>query len=130
MKKILAVILLCVLALTLSACAGKEPSKDPLIAKWVAVYNDGNSKVLFSFEDVGDLDVTIWHYSEAENALVQAEDYAATYTRDTENSTVTMKLDDGEYTFGYSIEEKTSITLTFEDTELTLNYVESNISSK
>ena len=130
MKKILAVALLCALMLVLTACSSKEPSNDPLIAKWVAIYNDGKSKVLFNFEDVGDLDVTVWHYDEAQDKLVQAEDYAASYTRDSENSTVTMTLDEETFTFGYSIVEKESITLTFDETELTLDYVESNTSSK
>ncbi len=130
MKKIMAIILLCALAITLAACSAPAPSTDPLIAKWVTTYNDGNSKVLFSFEDVGDVDVTIWHYDEAQATLVQAEDYSADYTRDSENSTITMTIDETDYTFGYAIEEKTSITLTFEEAELTLNYVESNISRK
>lgn len=130
MKKFLAVLMLCVLAFTLAACSAKGPSSDPLVAKWVTTYNDGNSKILFSFEEVGDLDVTIWHYSEAEGTLVQAEDYAGTYTADKENSTITYTLGEEKHTFGYSVEEKTSITLTFEDTELTLNYVESNNATK
>lgn len=130
MKKILAILMLCVLAIALAACAGETPSSDPLVAKWVTTYNDGNSKILFSFEEIGDLDVTIWHYSEAEDTLVQAEDYAGTYTADKENSTITYDLGDEKHTFGYSLTENTSITLTFEETELTLNYVESNNSAK
>lgn len=130
MKKILAILMLCVLAVTLAACAGEKLSSDPLVAKWVTTYNDGNSKILFSFEEVGDLDVTIWNYSEAEDTLVQAEDYAGSYTADKENSTITYTLGNENYTFGYSLIEKTSITFTFEETELTLNYVESNNSAK
>ena len=128
MKKILAIAILCALMLALTACSSGEPSADPLIAKWVAVYNEGASKILFSFEDVGDLDITIWHYDEAQDKLVQAEDYAATYTRDPENSTVTATIGEESHTFGYSIVEKESITLTFDESELTLDYVESNTS--
>lgn len=130
MKKILAVLMLCVLAIVLAACSSEAPSNDPLVAKWVTTYNDGDSKILFSFEEVGDLDVTIWHYSETEETLVQAEDYAGSYTADKENSTITYTLGEDKFTFGYSLVENTSITFTFEETELTLNYVESNNATK
>lgn len=130
MKRILAILMLGVLAIVLAACSSQAPSNDPLVAKWVTTYNDGNSKILFSFEEVGDLDVTIWNYSEAEETLVQAEDYAGSYTADKENGTITYTVDGEKVTFGYSLVENTSITFTFEETELTLNYVESNNSAK
>lgn len=130
MKKILAILMLCVLGAVLTACSAPAPSNDPLVAKWVTTYNDNNSKILFSFEEIGDLDITIWHYDEVQETLVQAEDYAGTYTADKENGVITLSLYDEKHTFGYSIVENTSITLTFEETELTLDYVESNRSTK
>lgn len=129
MKKLLLVMLALVVAVCVCACSGAKPSADPLVAKWVRVFNDGQSKVLFSFEAVGDLDVVVWHTG-ASGELEQAEDHAGSYAVDKEGSTITYELDGESYVFGYSLEEKTSLTITYGDTVLELNYVESNSAAK
>ena len=125
MKKLLAVAIIAALALALAGCQ-EEYSTDPLVAKWVLQYNEGKSQVYFSFEAIGDLEVVIWHYDETTQKLEQAEDYIGTYTVDEQAGTITYLLDGQTYVFGYSIEEKVALTLTFEDKTLVVPYVEAN----
>ena len=68
-KKILLLAMILAVCLGIAGCSSDKPSADPLVAKWVAKYNDGASQVLFSFESIGDLDVVIWHYDEEAEEL-------------------------------------------------------------
>ena len=126
-KKILLLAMILAVCLGIAGCSSDKPSADPLVAKWVAKYNDGASQVLFSFESIGDLDVVIWHYDEEAGELKQAEDHAGSYSVNKEAGTITYTTGEESFTFQYVLTEKTSLVLTFYDgTELTLNYVESN----
>lgn len=118
--------MLCVFALTLTGCQTSKLSADPLVAKWVMRYNDGDSQLLFDFDDVGYLYVVVWHHSDETNQLEQAEDYAGDYTVDAENGVITYVLGDDSYSFGYTLEPQSKLTLTYGEKTLELSYVETN----
>lgn len=124
MKKLIAVILAAILALCLAGCSEKL-SDDPLVAKWVIRAEDGSWQVYFSFESIGDLEVVVWRQDET-GKLVQTEDHIGTYKADKDNGMIEYLLDGEKYTFGYSVEDKVAITLTFDDTTLVVPYVETN----
>lgn len=126
MKKILLVIMVCLLAAALCACSSNKASTDPLVAKWVRLFDDGNSKALFSIEEIGDLDVTIWRTSAVSGELEQVEDYAGEYTADRENCTITLKLDGEEYVFDYVLVESESLTLTYGGVQYEFDHVGGN----
>lgn len=126
MKKVLLIILVCLLAVTLCACSGKETSSDPLAAKWVRLFDDGNSKALFSIEEIGDLDVTVWRTSAVSGELEQVEDYACSYTADRENSTLSLNLDGDSYTLSYELVENESLTITYDGASYEFEHVGSN----
>ena len=125
MKKIIALFVLAAMAICLVGCQ-EEVSLDPLVAKWVLRYNDNNSQVYFSFEAIGDLEVVLWEYDAGEDKLVQTEKYVGTYTADAVNGKITYELDGETYVFGYSVEEKTQLTLEFEEKTLVVPYVMAN----
>ena len=80
----------------------------------------------FSFEAIGDLEVVIWEYNETSCELEQTESYIGAYTADQEAGTITYELDGETYVFGYSLEDKTALTLTFDDKTLVVPYVMAN----
>ena len=125
-KRLMAALIACVLALTLTGCQTSKLSTNPLVAKWVMRYNDGNSQLLFDFDDVGYLYVVVWHHSDETGQLEKAEDYAGDYTVDAENGVITYVLGEESYTFGYTLEPQSKLTLTFGDRTLELSYVETN----
>ena len=125
-KRLMAALIACVLALTLTGCQTSKLSTNPLVAKWVMRYNDGNSQLLFDFDDIGYLYVVVWHHSDETGQLEQAEDYAGDYTVDAENGVITYVLGEESYTFGYTLEPQSRLTLTFGDRTLELSYVETN----
>lgn len=118
--------MLCVFALTLTACQSSRLSTNPLVAKWVMRYNEGNSQLLFDFDDLGYLYVVVWHHSDATGQLEQAEDYAGDYTVDAENGVITYVLGDESYSFSYSLEAQSKLVLTYGEKTLELSYVETN----
>ena len=126
MKKVLLIVMLAVMALTLCACSGNKVSADPLVSKWVRVFDEGDSKALFSIEEVGDLDVTVWRKSVVSGELEQTEDYAGSYTADRDAQTITLKIDEDEYVFGYELVENESLTLTYEGEQYKFDHVGSN----
>lgn len=123
MKKILLVMLICVLAITLCACSSNKASTDPLVAKWVRLFDDGDSKALFSIEEIGDLDITVWRKNPVSGELEQTEDYAGSYTADKENCTIKMQLNDLEYIFNYELVENESLTLTYDGAQYKFDHV-------
>ena len=126
-KKLLLLLLILAVCLGAAGCSSDKPSTDPLVAKWVAKYNDDASQVLFSFEAIGDLDVVVWHYDQEAGELKQAEDHAGSYSVNKEAGTITYTTGEESFTFQYVLTEKTSLVLTFDDgKQLTLNYVEAN----
>lgn len=125
MKKLVALLVIAAMALCLAGCK-EEYSTDPLVAKWVLKYNDNKSQVYFSFEAIGDLEVVIWEYNETSCELEQTESYIGAYTADQEAGTITYELDGETYVFGYSVEDKTALTLTFDDKTLVVPYVMAN----
>ena len=126
MKKVLLIILVCLLAVTLCACSGKKTSSDPLAAKWVRIFDDGNSKALFSIEEIGDLDVTVWRTSAVSSELEQVEDYACSYTADKENCTLSLTVDGESHTLAYDLVENESLTLTYDGASYEFEHVGSN----
>lgn len=126
MKKILLILIVAMLSLVLCACSSNKASTDPLAAKWVRIFDDGASKVLFSIEEIGDLDVTVWKTSAVSGELEQTEDYAGTYKADKENCTITLSLDGEEYNFGYVLVENDTLTLTYEGAEYEFDHVGGN----
>ena len=126
MKKRLVLLLLLALALLMTACAVNKTPSDPIMAKWAVTYNDGNSKLLFNFEDVGDLDIVRWEMDETEGSFAQVEDYAGSFTLDRDNSQFTAMFDDVSYTFDYELVAKETLTVTYGDKSVTLNFVETN----
>lgn len=126
MKKRLILLLLLAMALLMTACAVNKTPSDPIMAKWAVTYNDGNSKLLFNFEDVGDLDIVRWEMDQTEGEYVQVEDYAGSFTLDNENSRFTFVVDEMSYTFDYELIANESLTVTYGDRSVTLNYVETN----
>ena len=125
MKKLLLVIAVCLMALVITACSSDSGPKDPIVAKWAMLFNDGQSKLLFSFEEIGDLDVVVWHTG-ASGDLEQAEDYAGSYTDDKENCVITYDLNGKSYELTYSLVENESLTLTYGEKTITLDYAMSN----
>ena len=126
MKKRLILLLLLALALLTTACAVNKTPSDPIMAKWAVTYNDGNSKLLFNFEDVGDLDIVRWEIDEAEGGFVQVEDHAGSFTLDRDNSQFTVAIGGASYTFDYVLAVNETLTVTHGDWSMTLNYVETN----
>ncbi len=126
MKKILMIVMLLALAAALCACSSEKASTDPLVAKWVRLFDEGNSKALFSVEEIGDLDVTIWRTGSESGELEQVEDYAGSYTADKDAHTITLTLDDGSYVFGYTLVEGESLTLSYEGSDYVFDHVGSN----
>ena len=126
MKKVLLIIMAILMAATLCACSSNKASSDPLASKWVRLFDDGNSKALFSIEEIGDLDITVWRTSSVSGELEQVEDYAGSYTADRENCTITLTLDSEVYTLGYVLVEGETLTLTYEGVEYEFNHVGSN----
>lgn len=125
-KRVLAALVICVFALALTGCQTSKLSTNPLVAKWVMRYNDGNSQLLFDFDDLGYLSVVVWHHSDETGQLEQAEDYAGDYTVDAENGVITYVLGDGSYSFGYTLAPQSKLTLTYGEKTLELSYVETN----
>ena len=125
MKKVLALVLAAALMLCLAGCQEKL-STNPLVAKWVLKYNDGQSQVLFSFEAIGDLEVVLWDYDEEEGDLKQTAYYVGSYVADEEAGTITYELKGETYVFEYSLEDKVAITLTYDGQTLVVPYVMTN----
>lgn len=126
MKKVLLIIMICLLAATLCACSGNKVSKDPLVSKWVRIFDDGSSKVLFSIEEIGDLDVTVWRTNTVSGELEQTEDYAGSYTADKDNCVITLKLGEEAYELPYVLVENETLTITYEGAEYEFDHVGSN----
>ena len=126
MKKILLVAMVLLMAAVLCACSSNKASTDPLASKWVRLFDDGNSKVLFSVEEIGDLDITVWRTSAVSGELEQTEDYAGEYTADRDNCTINLKLDGEEYIFSYVLVENESLTLTYDGAQYEFDHVGSN----
>lgn len=125
-KRLFAAVMLCVLALALTGCQTNTLSTDPLVAKWVMRYNDGNSQLLFDFDDTGYLYVVVWHHSDETGQLEQAEDHAGDYSVDTENGVITYVLGEDSYSFGYTLEPQSKLTISYGEKTLELSYVETN----
>ena len=125
MKKLLVVAAILVMALVLTACSSNKPSSDPLVAKWVTLYNDGNSKVLFSFESVGDLDIVTWHKDSA-GEYTQGDIYVGAYSVDKDAGTITYTLESDEYVFNYTLEDGVALTIVYGDTQLKLDHAGAN----
>lgn len=126
MKKVLLIIMAALLAVALCACSGDKASTDPLASKWVRLFDDGNAKALFSIEEIGDLDVTVWRANAASGELEQTEDYAFSYTADRENHILTLTLDEEVYKLGYVLVENESLTISYEGAEYEFDHVGSN----
>lgn len=127
MKKIAIIILLAALVATLTACSDSNNfSSNPLVAKWTRIYNDGASKVLFNFSDIGDLQVVVWHKN-AEGELAQESNSVGTYVQNVENSTIAYELDGRTYVFSYAVEAKTALTLIYEGVEYRFDFAGANI---
>ena len=129
MKKVLLIILACLLVVTLCACSGNKASKDPLVSKWVRLFDDGNAKALFSVEEIGDLDVTVWRKSAVSGELEQTEDYAGSYTADKENCVIKLTIDESVYELPYALVENETLTITYEGVEYEFDHVGSNQSA-
>ena len=126
MKKVLLAIMVCLIGIALCACSSDKPSADPLVAKWVRIFDDGNAKVLFSVEEIGDLDVTVWRTGAVSGELEQVEDYAGSYTADKENCVITLSLNGAVYELPYAMVENETLTITYEGAEYEFDHVGSN----
>ena len=126
MKKVLLIIMVCLLAATLCACSGNKVSQDPLMSKWVRIFDDGDAKALFSIEEIGDLDVTVWRTGAVSGELEQVEDYAGSYTADKENCVITLSLNGAVYELPYAMVENETLTITYEGAEYEFDHVGSN----
>lgn len=125
-KRLFAALVLCALMLTLAGCQSARLSTDPLVAKWVMRYDGGDSQLLFDFDDTGYLFVVTWSRGDESGELEQTADYAGDYTADTEGGVITYVLGDNSYSFGYTLEPQSKLTLTYGEKTLELSYVETN----
>ena len=123
MKRALILLLALTLALALTACRQETP-KHPIVAIWTQDYEDGNTRVMFSFEAVGDAEVVVWRYDAEEDALVESESYIGEYVIDESDSSVTLELKRDkqlyEAKFTYAIDGDT-LTLRNDEYDLTLD---------
>ena len=127
--KYIAVVLVCLLlAALLTACQQPEP-EHPIIAKWAQEYDGGDTKIMFSFEAIGDAEVCVWRRDEA-GELKQSEYYRGTYALDEAAGTIALSLRDEDEnvhsaTVKYALGEN-EITLTTDEHELTLPFAAKN----
>lgn len=127
--KYIAVVLVCVLlAALLTACQQPEP-EHPIIAKWAQEYDGGATKIMFSFEAIGDAEVCVWRRDE-EGELKQSEYYRGTYALDETAGTIALSLRDEDEnvhsaTVKYALGEN-EITIITDERELTLPFAAKN----
>ena len=127
-KYIVVVLVIALMATLLTACQQPEP-EHPIIAKWAQEYDGDATKIMFSFEAIGDAEVCVWRKDEA-GELKQSEYYRGTYTLDETAGTIALSLRDEDEnlystTVKYALGEN-EITITTDEHELTLPFAAKN----
>ena len=117
------------LIILLAACS-EAPEKHPIVAKWAQDFDEGQTRVMYSFEAIGDIEVAVWRYDAEVGGLDLKEHYWGEYTLDEDAGTVSITMankakETKELDFAYALSEKT-LKLTNEEISLELNRVAEN----
>ena len=128
--KLAALALLAAALIVLLAACSETVEKHPIVAKWAQDYDDGQTRVMFSFEAIGDAEVAVWRYDAEVGGLALTEHYWGDYILDEDAGKVTLALQNkakekADVTFAYELTDE-KLRLTNDEYSLELNRAAEN----